>query len=498
MLFNSLTYLLFLSICTPACVFGPAWLRNTIFLTGSLAFYAFWRIDFTALMIFNAVIDYVCSLMISRSSSHALRRGWLWVSLVANFGLLAFFKYTYFMIDTGHSIAQWFGGTFQPDLGFQIILPLGISFYTFQTVSYTIDVYRGLQEPVKNFGLFLTYVTFWPQLVAGPILRANEVVPQLLNYRRPTAANVARGLEEILAGLFKKVVLADTIGSMVDTGFTIAAAKLGTLDVWCLAFAFGFQIYFDFAGYSSIAIGSARILGFDFPENFNWPYLATSIRDFWKRWHISLSSWIRDYLYLPLQGLRFRGSTDYSTGSSIQSSASGGIEARAEGNPSDARRDFALFATWFIMGLWHGGNWTFALWGLWHASFIYLYRISEPVRVRLPSAVREIAGWATTLAVCMLGWIFFRAATVADSLQMLATAFNPGRLGIRSLRENTYLVTAIYLAGMLLTYAATHIVRSDAAPRWARIGALATVYAAMAFGVFLLLRRVEQFIYFQF
>jgi hypothetical protein len=150
------------------------------------------------------------------------------------------------------------------------------------------------------------------------------------------------------------------------------------------------------------------------------------------------------------------------------------------------------------MGLWHGANWTFALWGLWHATLIYLYRVSEPVRVRMPSAVREIAGWATTLAVCMLGWIFFRAATVADSLQMLATAFNPWRLGIRSLRENTYLVTAIYLAGMLVAYGVTYFVRWDAWPRWARIGGLATVNAVMAFGVFLLLRRVEQFIYFQF
>jgi alginate O-acetyltransferase complex protein AlgI len=506
MLFNSLTYLLFLAVCAPACVFGPAWLRRTIFLVGSLAFYAFWRIDFTCLMVFNALIDYCCSIMIGRSTSPAARRGWLAVSLVMNFGLLAFFKYTYFLFDTGHSIAQWFGGTFQPDLGFQIILPLGISFYTFQTVSYTIDVYRGLQEPIRDFPLFLTYVTFWPQLVAGPILRADEVIPQLQDYRRPTAAAVMRGLDEILAGLFKKVVLADTIGRMVDEGFAIEPARLGTLDVWCLAFAFGFQIYFDFAGYSSIAIGSARVLGFDFPENFRWPYLATSVREFWKRWHISLSSWIRDYLYLPLQGVPFRGSraaaAEPAAGqpgrAAPASVATGGLEARGEGNVSPLRRDAALFATWFIMGLWHGANWTFALWGIWHALFIWLYRVSEPLRTRLPDRVRAVGGWGTTLAVCMLGWIFFRATTVSGSLRMLATAFDPTRLRIRAMRENTYLVTFIYLVGMLLTYAVLQAIPRDRVPAWVRFGVVAVVQGVMLAAVFLSLRRAEQFIYFQF
>jgi D-alanyl-lipoteichoic acid acyltransferase DltB (MBOAT superfamily) len=506
MLFNSLTYLLFLAVCAPLCVFGPARLRRTIFLVGSLAFYAFWRIDFTCLMIFNALIDYCCSIMIGRSTSPVARRGWLAVSLVLNFGLLAFFKYTYFLIDSGHSIAQWFGGTFQPDLGFQIILPLGISFYTFQTVSYTIDVYRGLQEPIRDFPLFLTYVTFWPQLVAGPILRADEVVPQLQDYRRPTAAAVMRGLDEILAGLFKKVVLADTIGRMVDEGFAIEPARLGTLDVWCLAFAFGFQIYFDFAGYSSIALGSARVLGFDFPENFRWPYLATSVREFWKRWHISLSSWIRDYLYLPLQGVRFRGSLAAAAEPAAgqpgrvapASVASGGLEARGEGNVSPLRRDVALFATWFIMGLWHGANWTFALWGIWHALFIWLYRVSEPLRTKLPDRVRAVGGWATTLAVCMLGWIFFRATTVSGSLRMLATAFDPTRLRIRAMRENTYLVTFIYLVGMLLTYAVLHAIPRERVPAWVRYGLVAVVQAVMLAAVFLSLRRAEQFIYFQF
>ena len=502
MLFNSLTYLLFLAVCAPLCVFGPAWLRRTIFLGGSLAFYAFWRVDFTFLMIFNAVIDYCCSIMIGRSTSTAARRGWLAVSLVLNFGLLAFFKYTYFLVDTGHSIAQWFGGTFQPDLGFQIILPLGISFYTFQTVSYTIDVYRGLQEPIRSFPLFLTYVTFWPQLVAGPILRADEVVPQLQDYRRPTAAAVLRGLDEILAGLFKKVVLADTIGKLVDEGFAIEPARMGTLDVWCLAFAFGFQIYFDFAGYSSIAIGSARVLGFDFPENFRWPYLATSVREFWKRWHISLSSWIRDYLYLPLMGVRFRGSHAVAGGTAAgagpASVATGGLETRGEGNVSPVRRDVALFATWFIMGLWHGANRTFALWGVWHALFIWLYRVSEPLRTRLPGPVRVVGGWAATLAVTMLGWIFFRATTVPGSLRMLATAFDPTRLRIRAMRENTYLVTFIYLVAMLATYAVLHVLPRERVPGWVRWAAVAVVQAVMLAAVFLSLRRAEQFIYFQF
>ncbi len=318
MLFNSLTYLVFMLLALPLVALGPRWLRRGVFLVGSLTFYAFWRVDFTVLVVFSAVVDFLAAQRIHGSTNERVRRGFLILSLSINLGLLVVFKYTYFIVGSTQGLAELLGLPFTLQLP-NIILPLGISFYTFQTISYSIDVYRRIQIPVHDFPLFLTYVMFWPQLVAGPVLRAHEVLPQLEDHRRANAAEVVHGLEEILRGLFKKVVLADTISSVVDYGFAIPVERMGAIDSWTLSFAFGLQIYFDFSGYSQIAIGSARCLGFRFPQNFNWPYLAVSPRDFWKRWHISLSAWIRDYLYLPLQGAKFRGAS------------TGGIEAKAAG-----------------------------------------------------------------------------------------------------------------------------------------------------------------------
>jgi len=485
-LFNSLTYVLFMLLLVPMAVFGPSWLRRFVFLAGSLTFYAFWRIDFTALVVFSALIDYVGGHQIALTGKRSVKRAWLMVSLAMNFTILGFFKYTYFVLGTTQSVLSVFDVEIDPQLPFTIILPLGVSFYTFQSVSYTIDVYRGVQEPVKGFPLFLTYVMFWPQLVAGPILRTSEVVPQLERYHRPKAGEVVYGLEEILQGLFKKLVIADNIAKIVDPAFDIPVGQLGTLDVWTMAFLFGFQIYFDFAGYSSIALGSARVMGFHFPQNFNWPYLATSPRDFWKRWHISLSSWIRDYLYLPLQGTKFRPAE------------AKGLETAAQDRVTPGRRTFSLFATWFIMGLWHGANWTFALWGLWHAALVFLHRASAPLCEKLPMPVRRYGGWAFTLGFAMLGWIFFRAKTVSDSLAMIATAFNPMKLGVRCLRENDYLVAFMVLALMLLTAGAIKVAKGRELPAAVKYPVLAGAAAVMFFGVFLCLRQVQQFIYFQF
>lgn len=498
MLFNSLSYALFLLMLAPAVVFGPRWLRNGVLLLGSITFYAFWRIDFTGLVIFTAFVDWYGARQIHASSHAAIRRVWLLVSLVMNLSVLCFFKYFKFAIGSGVGIAGMIGLDVHISEELQrfldnIVLPLGISFYTFHSMSYVFDVYRGVIPPVGRFWAFLTYVLFWTQLVAGPILRTAEVAPQLLNYRRPTRGEVVYGLEEIIQGLFKKLVLADQLAPLVDYGYSLPASELGPLDVWLLAFSFGFQIYFDFSGYSQIALGSARVMGFHFPANFDWPYLATSPKEFWRRWHISLSSWIRDYLYVPLVGGGFQ-----------HRSLAGAISAFdtevASSQPTEARRAVALFFTWIVMGLWHGASWTFALWGLWHAVLIFIHRIIEPWALSLSAKARQIAGWSLTLPFVMLGWVFFRAQTVSDSLTMVATAFDASRLSVRVIRENHYLIALGALLGMLALAGISKGTRADrqSAFEWARYPAVALATGVMLSGVFLTLGQAKSFIYFQF
>ncbi len=487
MLFNSLTYMLFMVLMVPPAVFGPQWLRRAILFFGGIIFYAFWRIDFTALVLFTAFVDWFGGLRIYHARSKKTKKAWMVLSLTMNLTVLGFFKYFYFAVGTTQSIVALFGGHFEMDLPFKIILPLGISFYTFHSLSYVFDMYRGVVPPIKYYTEFITYVMFWTQLVAGPILRAHEIIPQLENYKRPTKGEAVYALEEILQGFFKKVVLADQIAPLVDAGFAMPSSSLGTLDVWVLAFAFGFQIYFDFSGYSSIALGSARLMGFQFPPNFNWPYLATSPREFWRRWHISLSTWIRDYLYLPLQGATFQRKTRV-----------GLADAKSDKPETETRRTIALFLTWFIMGLWHGAAWTFALWGLWHAAFVWLHRATEPVRVRFPMAVRVVGGFILTLMIEMLAWIFFRAGTMTDALTMIGRALDPRYLRVRSLRETDYMYVFLYFAGFMITAAAWQINKRPQLPRPVRLVTLACSHAVMIFFVFLLLRQVKSFIYFQF
>ena len=477
-----------MALTAPVIALSPAVIRRAAMLLGSLLFYAFWRVDFTFLVVFSAMVDFIAARSIYTTTNQTTKRFWLCASLLTNLGLLAVFKYTYFILGTTQGVLGWVGLDIQLELP-RIILPLGISFYTFQTISYTIDVYRGVQVPVRQFGLFLTYVMFWPQLVAGPILRAHEVIPQFEHYQRPRIGDVVHGCEEVLRGLFKKVVLADSIAMVVDYGFGLPADALATLDVWTLSFAFGMQIYFDFSGYSQIAIGSARIMGMHFPANFNWPYLAVSPRDFWKRWHISLSAWIRDYLYLPLQGARFRGAS------------TGGIEIEPAQQTTEARRNIALLATWLIMGLWHGANWTFVLWGAWHAAFILIYRLTGPLFKRLPNAVRTVLGWSWTIGVVMLGWVFFRAQSVGDAMTMISTALNPTQLSQLNLRENHYLVTFVFFSGLLMVAGVLKL--SKHCPNHLgfdvfRYAVLAATNAVMIFLVFVMLRQLNQFIYFQF
>ncbi len=486
MLFNSATYLiLFLPVVCLLYWLLPYRPRIILILLSSAIFYGFWRVEFVPLMFFSALIDYYLALAISKSEDPVFRKRLLITSIVANLSILGFFKYLIFFRDSLWSVAEMVG--YQPTYTeLYIILPLGISFYIFQTISYTIDVYRKEFKPEKDILTYLSFVTFFPQLVAGPILRAHDLIPQL--HKRPDFdfSHIRKGIEIILAGLFLKVVLADTIAGFVDEGFVRDLSILGGLDVWTLAFLFGFQIYFDFGGYSLIAIGSARLLGIKIPQNFNYPYLSHSPREFWQRWHISLSGWIRDYLYLPIVG-------------AYRSRATEGHLIEKKKTSSPFRKTWGLFLTWGIMGLWHGANWTFVIWGLYHALLVLGYRLLVP-RVYFPSG---LLGWglslAITLPLMMAAWIPFRAQSVADTFLLWRKMLDPSTYMSLGLSPNSYIIAAAVLIAMFVRWFTSEIASS-----WFKDGgvvkltALTSYYAVIIGMVFIFLQVKTQFIYFQF
>ena len=482
MIFNSVTFLFFFIVVLTLYWLLPRRARLWLLLLSSLTFYGFWRVEFLPVMLFSAATDYVVGLRLERETKSSRRKALVALSLTVNLGLLLYFKYLFFFADNISLIANWIGLEWTAPT-WQIILPLGISFYTFQTISYTIDVYRRVIKPERDPVLYTTYVTFFPQLVAGPVLRAGEVIHQLTERPPMRLDDLAVGCRRILIGLFLKVALADNISPLVDSGWATPSHLLSALDVWTLAFLFGFQIYFDFSAYSHIAIGCARMMGLRFPENFNFPYLAHSPRDFWKRWHISLSSWIRDYLYLPLSGARFG------------ERSTGGIE-EAKGTYS---RNRALFLTWGIMGLWHGANWTFVLWGLYHALWIFLYRQISPRISSVSKTWRIGIGWICCLPVAMLGWIPFRSENVSDTLTMYSKVFDPSAYGAMGLRENLYVITAFLTLFCIFAF----IINTYLLPWLRRQTVLWPVVVGIIMGGvlatdFIFLRPIAQFIYFQF
>jgi D-alanyl-lipoteichoic acid acyltransferase DltB (MBOAT superfamily) len=486
MLFNSVTFLLFLVGVVALYWVLPRRARLWMLFLSSLTFYGFWRWEFLPVMLASAVTDYWVSIAIYRSEEQKIKKRLLSISLLVNLGFLFYFKYLLFFADNVFGLMDLVGVEAEPIL-WNIILPLGISFYTFQTISYSVDVYRGFIEPERDFVVYGCYVTFFPQLVAGPVLRAREVIPQLTERPPFRWEDLSYGVRRILYGLFLKVVIADNIAPFVDDGYAMPVDLLSALDVWTLAFLFGLQIYFDFSAYSHIAIGAARMMGLVFPENFAFPYAAVSPRDFWKRWHISLSSWIRDYIYLPLSGVPVR---DRSTG---------GL-ATAVVEPSTFQKNKALFLTWAIMGLWHGAAWTFVLWGVYHAVFIYVYRLVAPRFERFSEGVRTLGGWAITLPVAMLSWIPFRAEGLGNTFTMYGTLFDVSKYTSLGMHPDVYLVTALLTLGTILAY----LIRTRLVPVLSeryRAGylALETVTYSVAIAlVFIFLRPIAQFIYFQF
>jgi alginate O-acetyltransferase complex protein AlgI len=489
MIFNSVTFLLFLTIVVSLYWVLSASARLWMLLIASCVFYGFWRWEFLSVMFVSALTDYFTALAIGNTplTNKRKRKSLLYITLIVNLGLLVYFKYLYFFSDNANSLLGMLGSDYRLPL-IQVILPFGISFYTFETISYTVDVYRNLIKPEKKFINYALFVTFFPKLVAGPIQRAAELMPQLKSRTKFDISNISTGLQRILFGLFLKVFLADNISPMVDEGFGVDPHSLSALDVWALAFLFGFQIYFDFSAYSHIAVGAAKLMGIKIPENFNFPYIASSFKDFWKRWHISLSSWIRDYLYLPLTGTKV-----------LKTTGEGGIGEGLDRTPNQKEKNIALFATWAIMGLWHGANWTFILWGLYHATFIFFERQLKTVFSRRNIRVGKLLGWIVVLPLSMLSWVPFRAANIKNSFIMFRKVIEPSGYFTYSLRENTFLICATITLLFLLNYFILH----NITPKLQRMPVLrfalnVTMYAVVVMIVFTFLRPISQFIYFQF
>jgi D-alanyl-lipoteichoic acid acyltransferase DltB (MBOAT superfamily) len=427
MIFNSFSFLIFLTIFLFA--YWNLNRKNRLYLIfiSSLLFYSFWRIEFIFLILFSVLVDYYASIWIYSEISKLKRQIILLISLSINFSLLAFFKYYYFISDNVNYLLKIFDFNLSLPL-LNIILPIGISFYTFQSVSYTIDVFRKKIKPEKEFILFCNYVIFFPQLVAGPILRAKEIIWQLSKKPLFKIENLYHGLKRIIFGLFLKVVIADNLAPIVDQSFLTDPISLSGIDVITISYLFGFQIYFDFSAYSHIAIGASLLMSIKFPENFNFPYHSLSPKEFWSRWHITLSSWVRDYLYLPLVRIK------------IFSISSKGFENSIYKNNVTYGYIFILLFTWSLMGFWHGPNWKFIIWGLMHALIIIFYRFFDKILKFKNNKFFNFISWIITLQLIMLNWIPFRANNFSDTFIIWSRLFDFNNWFQLSLKENTYII----------------------------------------------------------
>lgn len=375
MVFSSAEFLFkFLPIAFLLYFALPNKFKNLILSVSSIYFYAFGEKYLVLLMLASAVVDYTAGILIEKGK----RKLGLRLSLAFNLLSLGFFKYFNFTFDNFNSILELFNiqSEFLKNLPI-IALPIGISFYTFQTLSYTIDVYRGEVKANRNFVDFLAYVTMFPQLVAGPIVRYIDIQKQL-NDKQISVHNFVLGSERFIIGLAKKMLIANTFASIADSVFTYNVGEISTFYAWVGIISYSIQIYFDFSGYSDMAIGLGRMMGFNFLENFNYPYIAKSIQDFWRRWHISLSTWFRDYLYIPLGGNK----------------------------KGKYRTYFNLFIVFFITGLWHGASWNFIVWGLFHGLFLIIERVGfNKILTKLWSPLQHVY----TLLIVIVGWVFFRS-----------------------------------------------------------------------------------------
>jgi alginate O-acetyltransferase complex protein AlgI len=358
-----------------------------VWLTAASAFfYACWRWEFLFLILGSTSVDYIVAQWLERVKDPRQRKGLVVLSVTINLSILAYFKYRAFLLEFAVDAAHWMGWSV-PAQEIKLFLPLGISFYTFEAISYVVDVYRGKTKPMRNPLDYAVYIMFFPHLVAGPIVRPNEFLPQLARRKRFDWPRFQAGVQLFLLGLFKKSVIADQVALTIDPVFK-SPADFSSTTLWLAVLGYAVQIYCDFSGYTDMALGLAHTLGFKLPNNFNAPYVASSPADFWRRWHISLSRWLRDYLYIPLGGNR-KGPT---------------------------RTMINLFLTMLLGGLWHGANWTFVVWGAYHGMLLAVQRLI-PKSWDHP-ALRPLGMLLTFLLVCV-GWVFFRAQTLGEAWTIL-------------------------------------------------------------------------------
>ncbi|MCL4132285.1 UNVERIFIED_CONTAM: hypothetical protein GTU68_013010 [Idotea baltica] len=395
MLFNSIQFIYFFPIVLFLYFLTPNKWRWLILLICSYYFYMSWNVDYVFLILFTTVISYGTAIMIEKSETQRLKKIYLSTSVIASLGVLFFYKYFNFLGTSLNDVFGLFSSSLEvPYL--KLLLPVGISFYTFQTLSYTIDVYRGEIKTEKHFGIYALYVSFFPQLVAGPIERSTRLLPQFREKHSLKFENVVKGLKWVIFGFFMKLVIADRLSIYVDSVYNNVYQHDG-LTFIVATFFFAFQIFGDFAGYSSIAIGVARIMGFDLMTNFKRPYFATSITDFWRRWHISLSTWFRDYFYIPMGGNRV-------------------------GVP---RWYLNLFLTFLVSGLWHGANWTFLIWGALHGIYIVIenYFNLQTKKNEKKSILSRIFRTLVVFILVDFAWIFFRANNVTEAFYVVKSIF---------------------------------------------------------------------------
>lgn len=481
MLFHSIDFAIFLPIVFIVYwyVIGNSLKAQNLFLVlASLLFYGWWDSRFLSLLLFSTVIDYGIGLLMGRCTTQRMRQFLLCVSLTVNLGVLAFFKYCNFFISSFNDAFSLFGQELRID-SLNIILPVGISFYTFQTLSYTIDVYRRKLEPTRDLIAFAAFVSFFPQLVAGPIERATHLLPQFYSKRTFDYHLAADGMRQILWGLFKKMVIADNCAAHANTifdGYTEFSGSTLLLG----AFFFSVQIYCDFSGYSDIAVGTSRLFGFDLMQNFAFPYFSRDVAEFWRRWHISLSTWFRDYIYIPMGGNR------------------GKLYYRI-------RNTLVVF---LLSGLWHGANWTFIAWGALNALYFLPLLIRNKNRLhldtvahgRLLPSLRELLSIASTFSMVLLAWIFFRATSLQQAISMLGNIFSSSLFTVPRFPGERKEITLVMIGVLFLVewigreekHAIEKIGLAWSRPaRWC-------VYYALMFTIVLLAGQDQQFIYFQF
>ena len=481
MLFNSFEYLIFLPI-----VFILYWSikpdkyrwQNVLLIIGSYIFYGFWDYRFLFLLMFSTSLDYFTGLKIFQAQTKKRKKSWLLLSILVNLGFLGFFKYYNFFIDSFSDFLSLWG--FQPHIWtLRIILPVGISFYTFHGLSYVLDIYNEKIKPTKNIVDYSLFVSFFPLLVAGPIERATHLLPQLKQPRSFSYEKATNGLRQILWGLFKKIVIADNCAIVVNKIFenyeTLPASNLAIG-----AILFSFQIYGDFSGYSDIALGSARLLGIELLKNFNFPYFSRDIAEFWRRWHISLTTWFRDYLYIPLGGSRV----------------------------SKIKVIRNTFIIYLVSGFWHGANWTFILWGFYHAFLFVPLLLMKKNRKntdivaegKLFPTLKELFSIILTFILVTFGWIIFRADNISNAFHYIKGIFSPSLLSISEIikLKNTLMVVFLIMIFIFIEWLGRKnqfaIEDLGIKKRYLRYG----LYYVIVLMIVILGRESQQFIYFQF